>query len=66
MCYFVASRFVYWIEERGGVERVDKYSGEERFRALPRTEKANHIVFINDTVSDSVRLGFVEFRLLSS
>lgn len=49
-------RFVYWVEDRGGVERVDKYAGEETMSVLPRTEKVHHIVFINDTVSDHVRL----------
>lgn len=35
---------------------MDKYTGEERYRALPRTEKANYLAFINDTISDHVSL----------
>ncbi|CAL8117209.1 unnamed protein product [Orchesella dallaii] len=45
----VMGRFVYWIEDRGGVERVNKYTGDERKTALPRMERANYIVFINDS-----------------
>jgi len=47
-------RYVYWIEERSGIERVEKWSGDERQRVLPRIENAKNILFVNDSAPKDV------------
>ncbi|OXA50506.1 Low-density lipoprotein receptor-related protein 6 [Folsomia candida] len=47
----VMGRYVYWIEERSGVERVEKWTGDERQRVLPRIENAKYITFVNESHS---------------
>jgi hypothetical protein len=48
-------RYVYWIEERSGVERVEKWTGDERQRVLPRIENAKYITFVNESQNQMVK-----------
>ncbi|CAG7815670.1 unnamed protein product [Allacma fusca] len=43
----ILGRFIYWIDSSGGVERMDKFTGLERARVVPRSEDVTSIVYVN-------------------
>ena len=44
---FLARRFVYWVDTGGGLERMDKWTGLERSRIVPRTENLTSILHVD-------------------